>query len=493
MNDALFRNSIGSSFGFNRLNIDEPINDYNEGNNYHKLTSKYSTMTVKTTMPQYYNEFNLHYNNTGVKSNSKAHSIINAFNLNEDNIVNEQKNITYFNDNNYIEKNDNYKITNFAYSERKPKYEAKAIIPSLDNFDIFANNDGQKYIDPISQNLYNSFFNNYDYNQTDNYDIGIINNNGFMNDIQNNNNFEILNENNNNYPTNSNEINNAFLSTDIQEQKTDGISNTEEILSDNDLKEYFIKCSGGIVKDYAYYEDHGERNYMEDQGKVVENLNGDPNQILFCLYDGHGGDKIAKFLQNNFQLRMKKMLPFIDYENDFLELFKQLDEEIKSLKIPNSGSTASIAYIENNYGKRNLHCASIGDSRIILVKKNKVIRLSYDDRVDDPNEHNRIISQGGVIKDGRVNGALMLSRCFGDWDIKKYGVIVDPHVVNLELNDDDLYLILATDGVWDYLSDEQCKDVIKSNKNTLDICKNIVVEALRKGSDDNISCIVVAL
>ena len=69
----------------------------------------------------------------------------------------------------------------------------------------------------------------------------------------------------------------------------------EEILSDNNLKDYFIKCKGGIVKDYAYYKDIGKRDYMENQGKAIENFNGDPNQILFCLYDGHGGGKFLNF------------------------------------------------------------------------------------------------------------------------------------------------------------------------------------------------------
>ena len=495
MNEEFFRKSIDASFGFNHLGIEKPTYYNPTENNYGQITSKYLTMTVSTPRPQYYNGFIIDENKIEVNSNLKAPSFINPFNLNEDNTLNEQNNYIQYNENNYIRNLDNYNLTNFAYSEGIINYGTKEITPSVINFDIFEMINGQKLtnLEEIPQNnqtCYNFLINNYNYNTMDNYDIGILNNTEFMN---NSNNIEILNENNNLYSNESYEINNAFLSTDIQEEKKVDMGNTEEIVSDNDLLEYFNKCNSGIVKDYAYYEEYGERNYMEDKIKVVENLNGDPHQIIFCIFDGHGGDKISKFLQHNFQIYMKKMLPFIDYENDFVTLFRQLDEEIRLLNIPKSGSTASIAYIENIYGKRILHCACIGDSRCILVKKNKVIKLSYDDRVEDPNEYNRIISQGGIIQNGRVNGTLMLSRCFGDWDVKKYGVIVDPHVTNIELTDDDLYLILATDGVWDVLTDEQCKDITKLNTNSIDICKNIVVDALSKGADDNISCIVVTL
>ena len=138
------------------------------------------------------------------------------------------------------------------------------------------------------------------------------------------------------------------------------------------------------------------------------------------------------------------MLPFINYAEDFANLFKLLDEKLKPLNLPETGSTANIAYIERKNGKRYLHCANVGDTRSILVKRNRTTRLTYDDRVSDPKERNRIIKQGGVIFDERIYGKLMLSRCFGDWGIKKYGVIVSPHVANIELTSDDLFLIIAT-------------------------------------------------
>lgn len=267
----------------------------------------------------------------------------------------------------------------------------------------------------------------------------------------------------------------------------------EEIQSDNNSKEYYKDCSGGLIKSYAYYEESNKefRNYMEDRGKAVENLNGDPNKMLFCIFDGHGGGEVSTFLQEEFANSLKKMLPFKDHFTEITKLFKNLDERTKSLNAPGAGSTATVVYIERQNGKRALYCANVGDSRCVLINNKGIMRLTRDDRADNPKEQDRILKQGGTILNGRVNGSLMVTRSFGDWNYKKSGVIVDPHILKIEINEDDLYLIIASDGVWDVIKDEECKKIIEYNSHTLEICKNIVIESLNRLSQDNISCFVL--
>ena len=268
-----------------------------------------------------------------------------------------------------------------------------------------------------------------------------------------------------------------------------------EIMNDNSLKEFYREMKGGIVESYAYYEDSnsGYRNYMEDKAKSIENLKGDQNKILFCLFDGHGGGEVSNYLQNYFGQYMKQIIPFKNLLLDFKNLFKSIDEKVKLLNASGAGSTATIAYIERQNGKRILYVANIGDTRCVLVQKNGVRRMTYDDRVDDKREYDRIIKQGGIIFNERIYGQLMLSRCFGDWNIKEYGVIVEPHISRTQLSEGDSYLIIASDGVWDVINDEECLRLTQSNSNTLQICKNIVVESLNRGSQDNISCFVIKL
>ena len=188
---------------------------------------------------------------------------------------------------------------------------------------------------------------------------------------------------------------------------------------------------------------------------------------------------------------MKKMMPFKNYFEDFINLFKILDNKIKALNCPDVGSTATIIYMEKKNNKKILYCVNVGDSRCIIVNKKGVMRLSEDDRVDVPKEKERILQQGGIISNNRIYGQLMLSRGFGDWGIKQYGLICEPHIAKIEINENDLFLVIASDGVWDVMSDEDFKDIMQESLNPLDICKDIVIESLRRGSSDNISCFVI--
>ena len=114
-----------------------------------------------------------------------------------------------------------------------------------------------------------------------------------------------------NIKINTNNINN--------ENGSNGLNNNE--------KEYYRECLSGLVKSYAYYEDQNVRNrdYMEDKGKSILNFNSDQDNALFCLFDGHGGGEVSKFLQEYFHTYMKQLLPFNDYFENFVKLFKILE------------------------------------------------------------------------------------------------------------------------------------------------------------------------
>ena len=162
-------------------------------------------------------------------------------------------------------------------------------------------------------------------------------------------------------------------------------------------------------------------------------------------------------------------------------------EDIKKLNCPSVGSTATIVFIEKKENKRFLYCANIGDSRCVLVNKNAIYRLSYDHRVADLKENNRILSGGGIIVNGRVYGILMLSRSFGDFQTKGYGVIVTPHVIKYELKEDDLYCVIASDGVWDVVKDSDCavlEQMGKMGMNTGELSRRMINEALKRKSKD---------
>lgn len=300
----------------------------------------------------------------------------------------------------------------------------------------------------------------------------------------------MIDNNSNNVVTNNNQNNMQ------NESIKPFISLNGELLNNINCKEYYRQTDTAPVTSYGYSQNQNapNRNYMEDEGRVVENFTGDPNKILFCIFDGHGGGQVSKYLQENFYKYMKNFYNYKNYNAAFVEIFRKVDEDIKLLNCPNVGSTATIVYIEKQKdNKKILYCANVGDSRCVLVSKNGVYRLSYDDRVKDPIENERINKNGGIIVNNRVYGQLMLSRSFGDWKIKDVGVIVDPHITRFELDDDSLFVVIASDGVWDVLKDEECSILEKMYVNTGEMCKKIIGECLKRKSLDNLSCFVISL
>ena len=275
-------------------------------------------------------------------------------------------------------------------------------------------------------------------------------------------------------------------------------SKIKEIISDDELNEYYItNCN--VVMEYSYKEEINllNRNHMEDKGKSISNFNHDPNKILFCLFDGHGGDSVSNFLQKNFAKYMKIYIREMEIhclrEIDFDELFKKIDQKLKELNYYEVGSTASIIYITKIGYKRILYCINIGDTKCILTQNNCSRKISYDDLTNDNYENNRINKGGGLIMNGRVCGKLMITRAFGDWEQKSFGVISSPHITKIEINSDHKYVIMASDGVWDVMDDLEVYSLSLEAENSKELCNEIINNSLEKGSKDNISCFVIKL
>lgn len=437
------------------------------------------------------------YKSVGKKGNdpliSNSYNIINNFNENK----NSQVNITMYNKRFSTKKDNIEKLLNYENKKREFYFpnKIKKNIYNNDNkqSENVSGNNSYQYSNqfnqikrikpttaphnPLSSNNINSIIKSLESDTKKNDKI-----------IQQNNFTQILVNN-----TNKNNINNN-KNQDIKKEDEEIIK--EEIISDINLSNYY-KDNCSLVLNYAYKEDSNikYRDYMEDKGRAIENLNGDKNNALFCLFDGHGGGEVSTYLQNNFYIDMKKHFPFTPNEKLFFfsELFKDIDKKLKDMNYLEVGSTAVLAYITKEKDSKYLYCANIGDSRCLLIKENEWKRLSYDDRASDQNEHDRIVKEGGIVMDGRVYGQLMLSRAFGDWELKCFGVSCEPHVTKVEIKKDDLFLVLASDGVWDVVEDSEVYKMSLLATNSKDLCNNIMKAAVDNGSFDNISCFVIQL
>ncbi|MBA0807057.1 hypothetical protein Gohar_022885 [Gossypium harknessii] len=90
----------------------------------------------------------------------------------------------------------------------------------------------------------------------------------------------------------------------------------------------------------------------------------------------------------------------------------------------------------------------------------------------------------------RVGGVLAVSRAFGDRHLKQY-VVADPEIQEEKIDNSLEFLILASDGLWDVVSNEEAVAMIKPIQDPEQAAKQLMQEAYQRGSADNITCVVV--
>ena len=142
---------------------------------------------------------------------------------------------------------------------------------------------------------------------------------------------------------------------------------------------------------------------------------------------------------------------------------------------------------------------NIGDSKALLVRSNGTSKLdssfvTVDHKVTNPDEAERIKKAGGVIFNGRLAGNLLVTRSLGDFDLKKYGLVSTPDIAEHNTGFQDL-LIIASDGLWDVLGSGEVEKGMREwgLENLPAFAKRLIEMAVQKGSNDNISVIVVKL
>lgn len=236
------------------------------------------------------------------------------------------------------------------------------------------------------------------------------------------------------------------------------------------------------------------RRSMEDEHVILDGFGGKEDQGYFAIYDGHGGrgavDYTAKHLHKNLQDLLAA--GELDSSEALRQAYLQTDKQMGETQIQFSGTTTITALVRVENGKRMLYMANAGDARAVLCRNGKAERLSYDHKGSDEGETKRIMDAGGFVVLNRVNGILAVTRSLGDHAMKDY-VIGDPYLTTIQLDPTDTHLILACDGLWDVTNDQDAIDLILVENDAQKMSDKLLVHALRNGSTDNISVMVVLL
>lgn len=98
-----------------------------------------------------------------------------------------------------------------------------------------------------------------------------------------------------------------------------------------------------------------------------------------------------------------------------------------------------------------------------------------------------------MIANNRLAGQLAITRAFGDFNLKTQGLSAEPTVSRTELTPTDQLLIIATDGLWDVIDDQQAVDICLKYQNPLEMAKALVDAALKSGTMDNTSVMILKL
>ncbi|KAI3516115.1 hypothetical protein L1887_15025 [Cichorium endivia] len=204
----------------------------------------------------------------------------------------------------------------------------------------------------------------------------------------------------------------------------------------------------------------GRKSFMEDTHTIVSSSNTDKG--FFGVYDGHGGSKAADFVAKNLHSNVFEMLEKSSGNTTTEEVIKaafmKTDDEFLKQGVE-SGACCVTAFIEG----KELVVSNLGDCRAVLSKKGKAEVLTKDHRASRENERKRIQDKGGYVElhrgTWRVHGVLAVSRSIGDAHLKDW-VLGEPETTILPLTDELEYLILASDGLWDEVGNQEAIDVV---------------------------------
>jgi protein phosphatase 2C family protein 2/3 len=241
---------------------------------------------------------------------------------------------------------------------------------------------------------------------------------------------------------------------------------------------------------------------------------------------GQGGELVSQYALHEVQRRLEKHPGFTkNIEKAFVDVFLAVDEAIKEEALIEplyAGTTACVALLREN----NLIVSSVGDSRAVLARKRpntntnqkeeyEAIDLSKDQNPDLPAEQSRIEQMGGFVSPPPEPGlsarvwldkncsqiGLAMSRSIGDHAVKEVGVIAEPVVTQHQVTKDDDFVIIATDGVWEFISSAEAVKIVADNlhKGATKACQSLIEAAAAKWHDeegdyrDDITALVIRL
>ncbi|OMJ77787.1 hypothetical protein SteCoe_22537 [Stentor coeruleus] len=282
-----------------------------------------------------------------------------------------------------------------------------------------------------------------------------------------------------------------LLLPDVKNSKCSS-GRTSRVSKFNKIKVSTTRC--GVVYGYAANSYRGLARYRKlDSISLIANLpcpktmpeNIWPRSSYYAIYDGHSGKKCSKYLRDHLHNNILSDADFpTKAKKAIFNAFIRTDEDFISQAEDQGEMSGSCAVVAMFVGSKCI-VTNTGDSRCLVScqKGTKIIHVSAIHKPDEPKENIRIVQGGGSVTHGYIinkagealtqgqarviPGNLFVSRAFGNIDAKipRLGgnpnvVIVDPHIKSFKINQDFDFILLATDSLFDLMSNREVVDII---------------------------------
>ena len=259
----------------------------------------------------------------------------------------------------------------------------------------------------------------------------------------------------------------------------------------------------------AGYSSPGIQKLNQDKFFIKKDFLDEPEQFFIGVCDGHGmhGHFISEYVSKFLPLNLTNISNDEFIKSAFLKIQKSLLTENLKIDSSLSGTTcvSVILSLEKIIG------INLGDSRAVLARyENGVynaINLTRDHKLTEPDEMKRILKNGGIIKqycdsktkeyigpervflnNSEIPG-LAMSRSIGDSIAHNIGVISEPEILRLNNNGNEKFIVIASDGIWEYIDSEECvkiiKDYYENNMDAVGGLNALVKEAFKRWKNEN--------
>ena len=499
-------NNFPNNYHFiNRNQIRSLSPPYIQNNQYENNISSNVYKNFLSNYDQDKNNNNFSYKNENYRN--KSFDSRNNINRSTNNIFSYNKN----NDNNFnsINKRNFYDtVTNFSKGNNNRinnnLYNNKEEYKKTNNFNSFN----------ISTYRPNSFENYSNYNRNNNYNSN-RSNQSFYSKSPNSSNLRNYDKKNNilsnNYYNNYGQIKNQELNISPNKLYRGFSHDNVHRRNDYNSNKKKYKIASYSSSTMAGTNGYGITKTNQDSYLIkIDKNDNNENEYTFGVFDGHGleGHLVSQSIKQFFM-----NCSYFDFNTNSMifSIFSSLSQLINNSQYFDSiesGSTVVLIHI-NPEKIISINC---GDSRAILIKKNKsIVLLSRDHKPEIPEEKERIEKSGGRVdkifgmgpyrvwfKNENFPG-LAMSRSIGDQLAHKAGVSDIPEIKEFDIYDmDPLAVIVASDGIWEFMSNEEVRNIVMNYVYSKDAnnCAKKLVEKARlvwQGTGyaiDDITCVV---